>query len=105
MKEIKVKLKLVISCLLAVACAGWSPVTADDALAIAKKLCAPRISKKYGEGHWGVKDWDCDSVSDCWKVDGRYYLIPPPSVLAAVDLIVLVPKDGRQPKACDSLVN
>lgn len=76
---------LVMSCLSAAATLA-DPITADQALALGKKLCAPLISKGAGPIRWIVYPADGKTNiraenGDYWLVDGQYYPQTLPGVI------------------------
>jgi hypothetical protein len=85
-----------------------SPVTADQALASGKKLCAPLVSDAITPVHWIVYsandgsdlDEDADENGDYWLVVGQYTPQTPPGVMSVISMLIWVPKNGTQPKPC-----
>ena len=87
-----------------------SPVTADQALSLGKKLCAPLIHDKLTSVQWSVYPANAGSNQRVengshWLVDGQYYPKMPRGTIGVIDVTVWVPKDGSQPQPCDSVIN
>jgi hypothetical protein len=97
-----IKLVRLIPCLFTVACAGQSPLTANEAIKIAMKMCAQYMPTARPGINWTTSDEYCDAPNDCWKVDGWYH--GSPKALGEGDLEVFVPKSGAPPKGCVPII-
>ena len=107
---------LEVACLVsALSCVGATAafadqVTADQALAMGKKLCASLISKDAGPIHWMVYPANADSDMEVengkyWLVDGRYEPKTEAGTSSVIDMLTSVPKDGTAPKPCLAVSN
>jgi hypothetical protein len=87
-----------------------SSVTADQALALGKKLCSPLVSNALTPVRWSVYSANEGSnlrveKGKYWLVDGQYYPKTPPGVISVIDLTIWVPKGGTRPQPCDAVSN
>jgi hypothetical protein len=85
-------------------------VTADEALALGKKLCTPLVDGALTPARWTVYPANAgnnlrDEKGAYWLVDGQYYPKTPQGTISVIDMMVWVPKDGTPPKPCNSVSN
>ena len=101
---------LILALACSAGCATAAPVTAGDALALAKKMCAPLATDAATPVQWKVTESDeihniWKGPGDYWLADGQYYPKTSPGVISVIDLLLFVPKDGTPPKPCTGVSN